>query len=65
MKKEEEGWRISCSYQTALETDDETQARLDHLMALVPTLPKTGQLTLPNGNKLGFDDFMFLWEEIS
>ena len=41
---------------------------LDYLMAVVPTLRKTGQLTLPNGSKLDLmihNSFMFLWEEIS
>ena len=38
---------------------DEMSKILDHLMALVLTLPKTGQLTLPNGSKLDFDDTQF------
>ena len=38
---------------------DEMSKILDHLMALVPTLPKTGQLTLPNGSKLDFDNTQF------
>ena len=39
---------------------DEMSKILDHLMALVPTLPMTGQLTLPNGSSLDFEDTQFV-----
>lgn len=38
---------------------DEMSKILHHLMKFVPTLPKEGSATLPNGSKLEYDDTEF------